>query len=66
MIVKNEDLFYCYSKKLSDYIYHESKGAIVPLTVAINPKSGRTFSLYAKSETLQKCLDKYREEFGEK
>lgn len=62
MVVKNEMLFYCYSRKLSDFIYHES--GIVPLTVAINPKSGRTFSLYAKSDKLQDCLDKYKEENG--
>lgn len=60
MVVKNEMLFYCYSKKLSDFIYHRS--GIVPLTVAINPKSGRIFSLYSKSNKLQECLDKYNEQ----
>ena len=60
MAVKNEDLFYCYSRKLSDYIYHESK--IVPLTVAINPKSERIFSLYGKSPELQQVLDKYKKQ----
>ncbi|WP_010651176.1 hypothetical protein [Oceanobacillus massiliensis] len=66
MIVKNEDLFYCYSRKLSDFIYHESHGKITPLTIAINPKSGRTFSLYSKSPSLQAVLDKYKEENGGK
>lgn len=58
MQIRNEDLFYCYSKRLSDHIYHQS--GIVPLTIAINPKSKNTFSLYAKSEELQKCLDSYK------
>lgn len=59
MEIKNEDLFYCYSKKLSDFIYHNS--GIVPLTVAKNMKSGTIFSLYGKSEALQSCLDAYKE-----
>lgn len=59
--VKNEMLFYCYSKRLSDFIYHNSDG-IVPLTIAINPKSKNTFSLYAKSDNLQAVLDKYKED----
>lgn len=58
MEIKNEDLFYCYSKKLSEYIYQHSY--IVPLTIAINPKSQRLFSLYAKSTKLQRCLDDYK------
>ncbi len=58
--ITNEDLFYCYSRKLADWIYHHSK--IVPLTVAVNPKSGHTFSLYAKSSKLQKALDNYGEQ----
>ncbi|GAA0432633.1 hypothetical protein GCM10008983_06540 [Lentibacillus halophilus] len=63
MTIRNEDLFYCYSKNLSDHIYHYTgghNGGIVPLTVAINPKSGNTFSLYAKSPELQKALDAYK------
>ncbi|MFB4473322.1 hypothetical protein ACDI16_10275 [Oceanobacillus caeni] len=58
MIVKNEDLFYCYSKKLSTFIYEES--GIVPLTIALNTKSNRLFSLYGKSPELQAVLDKYK------
>lgn len=49
-------------KKLSTYIYKHSDGKIVPLTIAINPKSQKMFSLYPKSEELQKCLDVYKEE----
>jgi len=60
MSIKNEDLFYCYSKKLSDFIYHNA--GIVPLTIAINPKSKNTFSLYVKSDKLQQVLDNYKEE----
>ncbi|SDC80670.1 hypothetical protein SAMN05421663_104165 [Terribacillus halophilus] len=56
--ITNHDLFYCYSRKLSDYIYDHSK--ILPLTIAINPKSNNPFSLYAKSEKLQKALDDYK------
>ncbi|GIO22483.1 hypothetical protein [Oceanobacillus sp. J11TS1] len=62
MTVRNEDLFYCYSRKLSDYIYEKSDPKIVPLTIAINPKSGRTFSLYSKSASLQVVLDQYKRE----
>jgi len=62
MTVKNEQLFYCYSRVLSDFIYKESNHEIVPLTVAINPRSQRTFSLYSKSDDLQIILDKYKEQ----
>jgi len=58
MSIKNEDLFYCYSKKLSDFIYHNA--GIVPLTVAIKKKSKKTFSLYAKSDELRQVLDEYK------
>lgn len=61
MEIKNEMLFYCYSRKLSDFIYHHS--GIVPLTVAKNMKSGTIFSLYGKSPQLQKALDDYAEEY---
>jgi len=60
MELTNNDLFYCYSKKLSDYIYKHS--GIYPLTIAINPKSGRLFSLYARNDRLKKALSDYDKE----
>ncbi|MGR9049232.1 hypothetical protein ACQ4XT_11435 [Halobacillus faecis] len=62
MTVTNKDLFYCYSRTVSDHIYKYSEGEISPLTIAINPKSGRTFSLYVKSPLLQKALDDYKKQ----
>jgi len=61
-MVKNSDLFYCYSRKLSTFIHNESNGEIVHLTIAENPHSKRLFSLYSKSKSLQIILDKYKEE----
>lgn len=61
-MIKNEDLFYCYSKKLSTFIYKESDGRIIPLTIAVNPKSKRLFSLYPKSSHILAILDKYKVE----
>ena len=58
--VKNSDLWYCYSKIVSQYIYEKSNGEIKPLTIAVNPKSGNLFSLFAKSERLQSILDQYK------
>ncbi|GEL75785.1 hypothetical protein [Tenuibacillus multivorans] len=61
MTVRNEDLFYCYSKKLADYIYHQSE--IVPLTVAIEPKSGNVFSLFSRSKKLEQVLEQYSKRY---
>ena len=48
--------FFCYSKKVSDYLH--SKG--IPLvTVATDPKTKRTFSLYVIDDKLQEALDQY-------
>lgn len=58
--VKNEDLFYCYSKSVANFIFEKSN--IRPLTIAINPKSGNMFSLFSKSERLQAILDQYKKE----
>lgn len=60
-MIKNQDLFYCYSKSLSNFIYEESGGKITPLTIAENPKSKKLFSLYGKSSEIRAILDKYKE-----
>lgn len=62
MEIKNEMLFYCYSKSVANFIYEKSNGKIRPLTIAINPKSGNIFSLFSKSDKLQVILDQYKED----
>ncbi len=61
MTITNDDLFYCYSKQLSLFIWEHYK--ITPLTVALNPRSKRKFSLYVKTDKLQKALKHYDNEY---
>lgn len=50
--------FYCYNKKLSDFL--SAKG-IKYILVAIEPKSGRLFSQYLINAELQTALDEYKQ-----
>lgn len=54
---KNIEFFFCYTKRLSDYIW--KKAGIKAVTVAINPRTGKKFSLYIKDEKLKKLIDEY-------
>lgn len=52
----NRDYFFCYTKRLSDYL--RDKG-IKPITVAMEPKTKQIFSLYFVDDSLSKSLTEY-------
>lgn len=56
--MNKKDFFFCYSAKLSNYLWEDGHYCI---TKAINPNNGKMFSLYLKSYRLQAALDKYHE-----
>lgn len=56
--MNNRNYFFCYNKKVSDFL--KSKG-IEYITVAIEPKSQRFFSLYYIDDKLKKSLQEYKE-----
>ena len=56
--MNNRNYFFCYNKKVSDFL--KSKG-IEYITVAIEPKSKRFFSLYYIDDKLKKSLQEYKE-----
>jgi len=53
----NSNFFFCYNKQLFSYL-HDIKG-INYITVAKNPTTDKTFSMFYKSESLQNALDEY-------
>lgn len=53
----NRDFFFCYSPKLASYI---TQNGINYITVANHTKTGDTFSLFQKSDRLQKIIEEYR------
>jgi hypothetical protein len=53
----NLSFFYCYNKRLSDFL--GTKG-IKYILVAIEPKSGKLFSQYLINSELQTALDEYK------
>ena len=55
----NKDFFYCYNKDVFKFL-HYIKG-INYITIAINPVSMNTFSLFIKSNELQAALKEYRQ-----
>jgi hypothetical protein len=57
--MKNTDFFYCYNKNLFKYL-HDVKG-IDYITVAKNPTTGKTFSMFYKNDILQIALDEYKQ-----
>lgn len=54
---KKIDFFYCYNKRLSDFLTTEG---IKYITVAKDIKKNRMFSLYIINKELQTALDKYK------
>ncbi|MCP3738793.1 hypothetical protein [Rossellomorea sp. BNER] len=50
--------FYCYNKRLSDFI--STKG-VQYIHVAQEPKSGKLYSLYLINEELQSAIDEYKQ-----
>lgn len=57
--MKNTDFFYCYNKKLFTFLHDIKK--IDYITIAIHPKTKRTYSMFYKSEMLQNALDEYKQ-----
>lgn len=54
--IENKDLFYCYTKRLSLFLNSEGIKYIVK---AKSIKDDSIFTLYQKSDELQKALDKF-------
>lgn len=52
-----KNFFFCYNKKLSDFL---SGRGIQFITVAQEPKSKKLFSLYQIDEQLQQAIDDYK------
>jgi hypothetical protein len=57
--MKNSEFFFCYNKQLFTFL-HDIKN-IDYITIAIHPKTKRTYSMFYKSETLQNALDEYKQ-----
>lgn len=53
-----KNYFFCYNKKLSDFL--TTKG-IQFITVAKEPKSGKLFSLYFIDTKLQQAIEEYKQ-----
>lgn len=53
----NKDYFFCYNPYLSKHIQQNGVNCI---TVAINPASGNSFSLYRKTDKLQQAINSYK------
>lgn len=53
----NKNYFFCYSKKVSDFLSYKG---IRFITVAQDMKTQKPFSLYEISADLQKALDEYK------
>lgn len=49
--------FYCYNKRVSD---HLKSNNIQYITVALDPKTKKMFSLYLINDELQASLDEYK------
>lgn len=56
--MKNKDFFFCYNKQLFTFL-HDVK-QIDYITIAKNPTTGKTFSMFYKSDSLQFALDEYK------
>ncbi|MCG6979064.1 hypothetical protein [Lactococcus lactis] len=53
-----ENLFFCYNKKLKQYLYFEC--GIDSEFSALHPKTMKEFWVYVKTEELDKALTGYR------
>lgn len=54
----NKDYFKCYNKKLSKFLL--TKG-IYYIVVAIEPKNGNMYSLYACNDDLSNAINEYKQ-----
>jgi len=53
------NFFFCYNPKLFTFL-HDVKG-IDYITVAKNPTTDKTFSMFYKTPSLQAAIDEYKE-----
>ncbi|MCY9007166.1 hypothetical protein [Peribacillus frigoritolerans] len=56
--MSNKDFFFCYDKKLFRYI-KDVKG-LDYITIAKNPTTDKTFSMFMKSDQLQNAINEYK------
>lgn len=56
-MVKGKDFFYCYNLKLSDYL---SEKGFKYITKAISLDNNKVYSMYYKTNELQKAIDEYK------
>lgn len=56
--MNNKDYFFCYNKRVSDFL--KTKG-IYHITVAQDPKTKKIFSLFEITHNLQRALDEYKQ-----
>jgi hypothetical protein len=57
----NKQYFFCYSRELSNYLHYKHQFGII--TVAINPQSKKTFSLFKQSPELAEAVKKYSSKY---
>lgn len=55
--MQQDQYFFCYNKVVSDYLNTKGQKYI---TVAIDPKTKKMYSLYKQTETLDKLLKEYK------
>ncbi len=53
----NKDYFFCYNKKVSDWMKTKN---IRHITVAQDPKTKKIFSLFEINESFKKALEEYK------
>ncbi|MEH6957749.1 hypothetical protein [Neobacillus drentensis] len=58
MQITNNDIFYCYNKRLFTFI-REIKG-IDCLTIGKHPVTNKIYSMFVKSKELQMAIDEYK------
>lgn len=56
--MKNKDFFFCYNKQL--FIFLHDVKSIDYITIAKNPTTEKTFSMFYKNDILQNALDEYK------
>jgi hypothetical protein len=55
--MNNEQYFFCYNKRVSDYLIENGLNYI---TVAIDPRTKKMYSLYRQTDELKKLLTEYK------
>ena len=58
MRITKKDFFFCYNPKLSNHLW---KNGFRYEMKAINPDNNRIFTMYIKSDELQRSIDEYRQ-----